>query len=85
MEDPKQNLRDYLADNGLTLTGGEGLDECSKAKETYTTYITACKVWNALDSSRRFRIKLHKLHRRMKVGEKMQVSDREELEIQVRN
>ena len=58
MEDPKQDLREYLAEKDLTLTVGVGLDKRSIAKARSATYITAIKVWNALDSSTKYRIKL---------------------------
>ena len=58
MEDPKQDLSEYLAENDLTLTVGVGLDKSSFAKARSATYITAIKVWNALDSSTKYRIKL---------------------------
>ena len=58
MEDPKQDLSEYLAENDLTLTVGVGLDKSSFAKARAATYITAIKVWNALDSSKKHRIKL---------------------------
>ena len=58
MEDPKQDLSEYLAENDLTLTVGVGLRKSETQEERYKTYITACKVWNALDSSNKYRIKL---------------------------
>ena len=58
MKDPKQDLRAYLAEKELTLTVGVGLDKRSIAKARSATYITACSVWNALDSSKKYRIKL---------------------------
>ena len=58
MSDPKQDLSEHLEENDLTLTVGVGLDKSSFAKARSATYITAIKVWNALDSSKKHRIKL---------------------------
>ena len=58
MSDPKQDLSEHLEENDLTLTVGVGLDKSSFAKARSATYITAIKVWNALDSSTKYRIKL---------------------------
>ena len=85
MKDPKQDLRHYLQENGLTLTVGVGLRKSSAAEARYATYITACKVWNALDSSKKYRIKLRdeahvetsNIPEQAGVVKKMQVSDSE--------
>ena len=85
MKDPRQDLRHYLQENGFTLTVGVGLRKSSAAEARYATYITACKVWNALDSSKKYRIKLRdeahvetiNIPEQAGVVKKMQVSDGE--------
>jgi len=49
-------LDEYHAEHNLTLTMADGVNQCDYQKARTQTYITAVKVWNALDTSNRRRI-----------------------------
>ena len=58
MINPPELLVDYLTAHNLTLTIAEGLNKDEFHKARTQTYITAVKLWNALDRSNRLRIRL---------------------------
>ena len=58
MINPPELLVDYLTAQNLPLTIAEGLNKEEFHEARTQTYITAVKVWNALDTSNRRRIRL---------------------------
>ena len=55
---PPVPLDEYLAERNLTLTMADGVNQCDYQEARPQTYITAVNVWNALDTSKRRRIRL---------------------------
>ena len=55
---PKVLLVDYIHEHDLSLSIPLGLNKDQFEKAKVATYITAVKVWNALDTSNRLRIRL---------------------------
>ena len=56
--EPKVPVDQYLAEHNLTLTIADSLNKPNFQKAMIQTYITAVKVWNALDTINRPRIRL---------------------------
>ena len=58
MRNPPVPLADYLTVHNLTLAMADEGNRVDYEKERTQLYITAIKVWNALDTSNRRRIRL---------------------------
>ena len=55
---PSEDLVTYLEKHQLSLTVQSGLSEKAFNEARRATFVTACLVWNELDNSGRFKIKL---------------------------
>ena len=70
---PRVPLVQYLREHDLTLTIPDGLSKDDFEKAQVTTLLTAATVWNALDTSERFRVRLPDINLskfRIKISEK---------------